>query len=170
MDQGPESTVFDPAGRTARTGELITQLLAVVAELEQMHPGRKFPLDGHLVGSLGEAAAEALFELTLVTASSAGHDAVTAQGRKVEIKATFGSDGVAVRPTSSLHEDAALIVLRLSKMPATPHEVVYNGPMAHALAAASTMKSNGQATMRLSRLRQLNRDVSDEQRVPRRPS
>jgi hypothetical protein len=50
-----------------------------------MHPGRRFPLDGHLVGSIGEAAAEALFDLTLVAGSSTGHDAVAGDGRKVEI-------------------------------------------------------------------------------------
>jgi len=50
-----------------------------------MHPGRRFPLDGHLVGSIGEAAAEALFDLTLGAGSSTGHDAVAGDGRKVEI-------------------------------------------------------------------------------------
>ena len=41
-----------------------------------MHPGRRFPLDGHLVGSIGEAAAEAMFALELQPASTAGHDAI----------------------------------------------------------------------------------------------
>jgi len=59
-----------------------------------MHPGRKFPLDGHLVGSIGEAAAEAKFDLTLRPASTSGHDAVCGDGRNVEIKATYGSAGV----------------------------------------------------------------------------
>ncbi len=53
-----------------------------------MYPGRKFPLDGHLVGSIGEAAAEALFDLQMVATSSTGHDSVTGDGQKVEIKAT----------------------------------------------------------------------------------
>lgn len=73
---------------SARTAALVEQLHAVVAELEVMHPGRKFPLDGHLVGSLGEAAAEALFAIELVRGSTAGHDALTSDGSKVEIKAT----------------------------------------------------------------------------------
>ena len=38
--------------RTARTAKLIEQLLGVANELDAMHPGRKFPLDGHLVGSI----------------------------------------------------------------------------------------------------------------------
>src|SRR5690349_13046615 len=73
----PESGRMSPPDtnlgeRSARTAVLVDQLQAIVRELEDMHPGRKFPLDGHLVGSIGEAAAEALFDLKLVTASSTG--------------------------------------------------------------------------------------------------
>ena len=78
-----------------------------------MHPGRRFPLDGHLVGSIGEAAAEAMFALELQPASTAGHDAIACDGRAVEIKATYGTRSVGLRSTS--HGAAeALIVLRLS--------------------------------------------------------
>lgn len=161
-------SVQEHVARTARTAELIEQLLAVVQELEHMHPGRKFPLDGHLVGSIGEAAAEAMFAIKLVTASTAGYDAVSDDGRKVEIKATFGTEGVAIRPKPGLHAEAALIVLGLSKRSSAEHEVVYNGPLAHALRAVGATHSNGQAILRLVRLRALNRSVPEEQRVPRR--
>src|SRR5436190_19232526 len=108
------SDAQDLTARTARTAELVDQLHAIVTELEEMHPGRKFPLDGHLVGSIGEAAAEALFDLILVATSSTGHDATAGDGRKVEIKATYGNRGIAIRKTS--HSAAtALIVLRLSR-------------------------------------------------------
>lgn len=154
--------------RSARTAELVQQLLAVVKELEGMHPGRKFPLDGHLVGSIGEAAAEAMFAITLAAASTAGFDAVADDGRKVEIKATFGAESVAIRPTSGKHAGSALIVLRLSKLPGSAHEVVYNGPLADALQVVGVTRSNGQAELRLARLRVLNESVPDEERVPRR--
>jgi hypothetical protein len=146
---------------------LVEQLHAVVEELETMHPGRKFPLDGHLVGSIGEAAAEALFDIVLVPASSAGHDAVAGDGRQVEIKATYGSSGVAIRQTSH-GAAAALIVLRLSRKPGTKHEVVFNGPLNTALQAAGNFGSNGQARMGLSRLRSLDRNIRPGDRVPRR--
>lgn len=73
----------DHGRRNAHTAELIEWLHAVVAELEAMHPGRKFPLDGHLVGSLGEAAAEALFASELVRGSTAGHDAMTSDNSRM---------------------------------------------------------------------------------------
>jgi hypothetical protein len=146
---------------------LVDQLHAIVLELERLHPGRKFPLDGHLVGSLGEAAAEAMFQLELLPASTAGHDARAVDGRTVEIKATYGSVGVGVRQTSR-SAATALIVLRLSKDPSTPHEVVYNGPLAPVLDAAGPIQSNGQSSVSLTRLRQLDRSVPPAERVPGR--
>ena len=154
--------------RTARTTELVERLHAIVGELESMHPGRRFPLDGHLVGSIGEAAAEAMFKLTLQPASTAGHDAIADDdGRAVEIKATYGDSGVGLRATSHAAA-AALIVLRLSRLPQVPHEVIYNGGLARVAASAGSLQSNGQARLGLSRLRQLDGTVPDAERVPRR--
>ncbi len=157
----------DHRERTARTAELVAQLHEIVLELESMHPGRKFPLDGHLVGSIGEAAAEALFDLTLVETSSTGHDAIASDGRKVEIKATYGTRSVAIRGTSHAAA-AALVVLRLARSPDQEHEVVFNGPLSVALQASGITQSNGQAQMSLSRLRALNGLVSESERVSRR--
>lgn len=166
MDDDRDLT--DHRQRSARTAELVEQLHAVMTELEEMHPGRKFPLDGHLVGSIGEAAAEALFDIQLVRASTAGHDAVASDGRKVEVKATYGDRSVAVRATSGDHADL-LIVLRLSRTPGVAHDVVFNGPLELALEVAGAFQSNGQAPMRLSRLREVNQKVMPGDRVPERP-
>ena len=133
-----------------------------------MHPGRKFPLNGHLVGSIGEAAAEALFDLTLVETSSTGHDAIAADGRKVEIKATYGNGTRSPIRKTSHAAAAALVVLRLSGSPDVEHEVVFNGPLSVALLASGVTQSNGQAKMSLSRLRALNELVSENERVSRR--
>lgn len=159
---------IDYPSRAKHASELVGQLLETVGELEELHPGRKFSLDGHVVGSIGEAAAEGLFDITLVRASSTGHDALTPDGMKVEIKATLGNRGVAIRPTSSEHKDAALIVLRLSKVAGEEHEIVYNGPLAPAAEAAGDPGSNGQAAISLTKLRSLNSKVLSHQRVPRR--
>lgn len=109
-----------------------------------------------------------MFDIVLVPASSTGHDAIAADGRQVEVKATYGSSGVAMRQTSH-SAAAALIVLRLSRNPGIEHEVVYNGPLVTALQAAGSLGSNGQARLGLSRLRGLNQTISSEDRVPRRP-
>lgn len=167
--RGPErdSDVTGHAKRTARTAELVDQLHAIVTELEAMHPGRRFPLDGHLVGSIGEAAAEAMFAIRLRPASTAGHDALADDGRAVEIKATYGTSAVGIRSTSHAAA-AALIVLRLSRLAEVPHEVVYNGPLALVVHVAGSVQSNGQARLSLTRLRQVNDTVPDVDRIPRR--
>jgi hypothetical protein len=160
---------FSHTERTERTAALVEQLLSIVVELETIHPGRKFPLDGHLVGSIGEAAAEALFAIELLPASTAGRDALAVDGRSVEIKATYGTSGVGLRGTS--HDAAAaLIVLRLSKVVGVTHEVVYDGPIARVLEEAGAQQSNGQARLGLARLRQINASIPDIERVPRRGS
>ena len=162
-----ETTGDSHANRTARTAALVDQLHAIVVELETMHPGRRFPLDGHLVGSIGEAAAEAMFAIRLQPPSTAGHDAIANDGRAVEIKATYGNKGVGLRSTSR-DAAAALIVIRLSRHSHEPHEVVYNGSLARAAQAAGPVQSNGQSALRLTRLRQLDATVPEIERVPRR--
>ena len=71
---------------------------------------------------------------------------------------------MAVRSTSG-ERAVALIVLRLSRVPGTAHEVVYNGPLSIASIAAGPFGSNGQATMSLSRLRGLNLNVAAGDRI-----
>lgn len=149
------------------TASLVRDLHRVVEALERLHVGRKFTPDGHLVGSLGEVAALALFDITLHTSSNKGCDAVTPHGRMVEIKATYGADGVNVRRSSHGVADD-LLVLKLSKDGGV--EVVFNGPysVAHTLIVGKKDTSNGQIQMRLSRLRALNKTVPDTDRVPAR--
>ncbi|MGD7001886.1 DUF6998 domain-containing protein [Corynebacterium halotolerans] len=154
--------------RLARTGRLVSELHAIVDQLEELYPGRRFTPDGHLVGSLGEVTAAVLFDIKLLTASSTGHDALAADGRRVEIKATYGRSGIGIRKTSGGVADS-LLVLKLSKVPEKDHEVVYNGPFALVYAQLGQFQSNGAAVISLSRLRELNSSVPGPERVPLRP-
>lgn len=155
------------AERTERTAELVDQLHAIVRELEAMHPGRRFPLDGHLVGSIGEAAAEAMFRIALRPSSTAGHDAIADDGRLVEIKATYGKSTVGIRDTSHANV-AALIVLRLSRVAGVPHEIVYNGSLMRVMPAVGLTQRNGQGSISLARLRSFNVEVPDSERIATR--
>jgi hypothetical protein len=87
----------------------------------------------------------------------------------VEIKATYGNGAIAIRPTSHDHADS-LIVVRLSRRSDESHETVYNGPFTLAAAAAGRVGSNGQAPIRLSRLRALDVTVDESDRIPNRAS
>lgn len=73
------------------TVEDLLALQAIVGRLETRYPGRKFTLDGHLVGSIGEVWAACIFDLRLLPPSEATHDAVASEGRLVQVKATQGN-------------------------------------------------------------------------------
>ncbi|MDH6247036.1 hypothetical protein M2432_004699 [Mycobacterium sp. OTB74] len=54
-----------------------------------------------------------MFDLELTPASTAGHNAVAADGRTVEIKATYGNRSVGIRATSDEHAQALVVLKRL---------------------------------------------------------
>lgn len=138
--------------------DLLDDLYAAADGLERVFPGRKFTLDGHLVGSIGEVAAAYIFDLELNPGSTMGHDARSRCGRNVEIKLTQGRS-VAIR-----HEPEHLIVLH--RPIGGPIRVVFNGPGALAWTAAGRMQKNGQRPISLSRLFQISRDVVPDGRLP----
>lgn len=142
---------------TEVAGEL-EKLYDASARLEAMFPGRKFTLDGHLVGSIGEVVAAYMFDLDLNRASTLGHDALARDGRPVEIKLTQGQ-AVAIR-----HEPGHLIVLQRPR--GGPVRVVFNGPGEVAWNACGGMASNGQRPIRLSTLTALNATLDDSVRLP----
>lgn len=135
----------------AQVARYLDELYTASDGLEQMFPGRKFTLDGHLVGSIGEVVAAYIFDLDLNPPSTLGHDATAPDGRNVEIKLTQGR-GVAIR-----HEPEHLIVLHRPKC--SPMRIVFNGPGTLAWAAAGKMQRNGQRPISLTRLSTLMKQV-----------
>jgi len=141
----------------ATVAGLLSALYDGSERLEELFPGRRFTLDGHLVGSIGEVIAAYMFDLELLRASTMGHDAMARDGRRVEIKLTQG------KSTALRHEPEHLIVLQRSKRKAV--EVIYNGPGKPAWDLAGKMASNGQRCIRVSKLKGLNAAVASEARL-----
>lgn len=137
---------------------LLDSLYRASARLEEIFPGRKFTLDGHLVGSVGEVIAAYMFDLDLVRGSSKAHDAIAKDGRRVEVKLTQG-DSAAIR-----HPPEHLIVLCRPK--AGPVQVIYNGPGAIVWEHAGQLRDNGQKTISFRRLRELDAVVHVDSRLP----
>lgn len=133
-------------------------LYAASEGLEAIFTGRKFTLDGHLVGSIGEVVAAYMFGLELMPASTLGHDAIAPDGRQVEIKLTQGKS-VALR-----HAPQHLIALHRPK--GGPVRVVYNGPGGVVWDACGKPQKNGQQPISLSRLRTLDAAVTIADRLP----
>jgi hypothetical protein len=138
--------------------DLLDALYSSTDRLEALFPGRKFTLDGHLVGSIGEVVAAYMFGLALLPGSSKGHDAAAPDGRRVEVKFTQGGS-VAIR-----HEPDHLIVLQRRKGASV--QIVFNGPGALAWSACGALQKNGQRPVSISRLKQLDTGVPPERRLP----
>ena len=145
---------------SARFPEIIKQIYGLVSELETMFAGRHFTPDGHMVGSIGEALAAHYYGLQLLTASTKGHDAIK-DGKKIEIKATQGSS--AAFRSSPEHA----IVLKINKDGSFVE--IYNGPGERIWAqfAGKSLPSNGQFQISLTKLKELNLLVTEQERIQR---
>ncbi len=135
----------------------VAQLYQIVKRLEEQYPGRPFTLDGHLVGSLGEVIAERVFGLSLYPPSHPVHDDRTADGREVQIKLTGGK-------TVALREEPDFLLVMQIIDPAHA-EVVYNGPGHEPWEVAGKVQKNGQRPVSVSKLKQLNEVIMDNERI-----
>ena len=105
--------------------------------------------DGVMLGELGERIAAERYNLTRCPGSTKEHDAIDADGRRVEVKATGGKRGVAMRGPSE-----RLIVLRFDEYGSAVE--IYDGPGQLAWDNAGKLNPrNGQRTISLSKLREL---------------
>ena len=156
----PSETPVNPDHWT-EVGELLASLYRIVERLEVLFPGRKFTPDGHLVGSIGEVIAARMFGLELLSASAPDHDAITGDGRKVQIKFTQGTRGVALRA-----EPDHLLVLCLDRDRSL--QVVYNGKGKSPWSQSGKMQKNGQRQISLARLRTIDASAPESDRLPPR--
>ena len=129
----------------------IKELYKITNELESSYPGRKFTIDGHLVGSIGELIVAEHYGLELLPNSTETHDAVSSAGEYVQIKATQ------INRISISSEPDYLIVIKLFSDGSW--EEVYNGPGKPAWDNAGKMQKNGQRPISLSKLRCLMNSV-----------
>ena len=137
----------------------IKQLYKITNELEQAYPGRKFTVDGHLVGSIGEVIVAEHYGLSLLPNSTKTHDAISKEGKQVQIKATQ------VKSIAISSEPDYLIVIRL--LSDGSWEEIYNGPGKAAWDNAGKMQKNGQRPISLSKLRNLMDSVDINDKIAR---
>ena len=138
---------------------LIQELYSIVSKLELAYEGRKFTLDGHLVGSIGEVLVSYYYDLELLPASAERHDARAKDGKLVQIKATQGSS-VGLRS-----EPEYLIVIKI--LPDGGIKEVYNGPGINAWTRAGKMQKNGQRAISVGTLKKLMDDVPKCMHIPK---
>ena len=135
----------------------IKELYKITNELENTYPGRKFTIDGHLVGSIGEVIVAEHYGLALLPNSTKTHDAVTKDGKFVQIKATQ------VQGISISSEPDYLIAIKLFSDGSW--EEAYNGPGKPVWNNAGKMQKNGQRPISLSKLKKLMIGVEKEEKI-----
>ena len=137
----------------------IKELYRITNELESAYPGRKFTIDGHLVGSIGEVIVAEYYGLKLLPNSTKTHDAISKDGKLVQIKATQ------IDKVSISSEPDYAIVIKL--LPDGSWVEFYNGPGKFVWDNAGKMQKNGQRSILLSRLKRLMEIVETKDQIPR---
>lgn len=143
---------------------LLRQLYELVDEFESMFPGRPFTPDGHLVGSIGECIAAHYYGLRLWPPSTKGHDAVTPDGRPVQIKATQGT-GINTKLESL---QGLLLVIKIDRN--GRFRECFNGPgraVLPLLEKKRPINKNGEYNVTLRQLETIQSDVPNEDRLTR---
>ena len=136
-------------------------MVSEVEKLEEMFPGRSFTLDGHLIGSIGEAVAKYYYGIDLVETNKKAIDGFY-RGETVQIK-TVQQDLVSI-DLSNIKDLKYLLVLYLNKN-GIAYEV-YNGPIETVLKNAPKANSHGYTQFRVNRLLDLSKNVKEEERIP----
>ena len=137
----------------------IKALYAITTELERTYPGRKFTVDGHLVGSIGEVLVAEHYGLALLPVGTETHDAVAKDGTLVQIKATQ------INRVALSSEPQHLIVIKIT--PDGTWVEAYNGPGKPVWDNAGKIQKNGQRPISLSKLQGLMSSVEKEYMIAR---
>ncbi len=154
---------------TERLSKAIRDLYAIVDRLteECAEYDRHFTLDGHLLGSIGEVYAAERHGISLYTSSKKAHDGwkVDSAGRRREVQIKVTQTRAKRRIVPISHQPDFLIVLLVDEDGS--FEEVYNGPGTKVwdLVKERPKPSNGQHQITLSKLKELDAEVREEDRV-----
>ncbi len=144
----------------------VRELLVIVARLRARFPKKRFTLDGRLVGDIGEALAECMYDVTIFDGLQKHHDAKTNDGRLVQIKATMQKS--LTFPAG--HIPDLYLGLHISEDGVATE--VFNGPGELAWQAVRNRQTpkNNLHSISLAALRELNKSVRDADRIKTRSS
>lgn len=139
--------------------EKIKELYCITAELEKNYPGRKFTIDGHLLGSIGEVIVAEAYGLELLPNSTEKHDAISMIGQYIQIKATQ------INKISVSSEPEYLIVIQI--LSDGSWSEIYNGPGNLVWDNVGKVQKNGQRSISLHKLKCLMKTVKDTDKISR---
>jgi hypothetical protein len=144
--------------------QAIKQLLEIVRDLHAEYPIKNFTLDGRLVGDIGEVLVAQYYDLELFEGIVKHHDAQTSDGRKVQIKATMKN--ALTFPNDHIPDFYLGIVIHQDGT----FTEIFNGP---GDIAGESIKNRQPSKYNLhsvsvSKLKELNEKVHNEDRIPKR--
>ena len=144
--------------------EALRGLFSAVSMLKEAYPGKAFTPDGRLVGDIGEVVASLSYQLTLNDGLTRHHDAVADDGRRVQIKTTFGAS--LTFPVH--HVPDYYLGIRMSQDGS--FEEIYNGPgslIQEGLSGRKATKTGLHGGL-MPMLKRLNQLVPESERIPKR--
>jgi len=144
--------------------EALNGLFTAVSMLQEAYPSKPFTPDGRLVGDIGEVVASLAYRLTLNEGLTKHHDAVTEDGRNVQIKTTFGTS--LTFPVH--HVPDYYLGIRMNRD--GTFEEIYNGPghlIRDQLARRKATKTGLHGGL-MPMLKRTNLLVPDSERIPKR--
>lgn len=126
--------------------------------------GLRFTLDGRLVGDIAEALALEYFDLLLPEKRTGGVDALTRDGRTVQVKATGSTkSGPAFTPGAGYADHLLFFRIDFESNTAT---VLYNGPEAPIRSLLPKGGWHGTKVIALPEVRRLAAQVKRDQCLP----
>ena len=154
---------MDPAIQM-KIEEALKGLFSAVSQLQEAYPGKPFTPDGRLVGDIGEVVASLAYALTLNEGLTKHHDAITDDGRNVQIKTTFGTS--LTFPVH--HVPDYYLGIRMSRD--GTFEEIYNGPghLIQAQLSGRKPTKTGLHCGLMGMLKRINQLVPDSERIPKR--
>lgn len=144
--------------------EALKGLFSAVSMLQEAYPGKPFTPDGRLVGDIGEVVASLAYDLTLNEGLTKHHDAVTRDGRNVQIKTTFGTS--LTFPVH--HVPDYYLGIRMNRD--GTFEEIYNGPghLIQAVLSGRKATKTGLHGALMPMLKRINQTVTEVDRIPKR--
>jgi len=127
---------------------------------------RQFTPDGRMVGDIGELIACSFYQVTLHGVGRHYWDGVY-NNRNVQIKATGGDTTYLKEPPAEGYSNGLLMVFKIDRN-SGDYSLVYNGDIGRVWGALDNLQSNrnGEKTISLNRLREIQKAVQGEDIVP----
>jgi hypothetical protein len=146
--------------------EAIKKLLSIVKEIEEQYPGKKFTLDGRLVGDIGEVLVSENYDVILYEKLAKKYDGYTSDKKLVQIKATF-KDSLGF-PCLEKNVPDYYIGIKINED--GTFEEIYNGPGINIYNLLSTRKEtrNGLHSISIKTLREENKKIPIENKIPKK--